>query len=60
MNKVINFHGDKKVTSFDNLWFLCKIEEYKLREKLLKVNGLKHLQEGKGSLENFLKKERRA
>lgn len=33
-----NIHGDKKFTSFDNFWFLCKIEEDKLREKVLKVN----------------------
>jgi len=58
MNKVTNFHEDKKVASFKILWFLCKIAEDKLREKVLKINGLKHLQEGKGSL--VLGKERRS
>jgi len=61
VNKVTNVHGDKKVISFDNLWFLCKIEEDKLREKVLKVKGLKHLLEGKEVWKILvLRKERRA
>ena len=60
MNKVTNIHEDNKVTSFDNLWFLCKIEEDKLGTKVLKVKGLKHLREGKGSWENlFLRKRKK-
>lgn len=61
MNKVTNVHGDNKVTPFDNLWFLCKIEEDKLRANLLKVKGLKHLHEGKEVWKILvLRKERRA
>ena len=45
---------DKEVTSFNNLWSLCQIENE--REKVLKVKGLKHLQKGKGIL--VLKQDR--
>ena len=53
MNKVKNIHGDNNVTSFDNFFFLCKIEEDKLREKVLKVKGLKKFAGRKGKFGKF-------
>jgi len=36
MNKVINVYEDKKAIPFNNLWFLCKIGDDRLRAKVLK------------------------
>ena len=52
MKKVINVYEDNKFIPFNNLRFLCKIEEDRLRKKVLKdqMKGFKHFVERKEEL----------
>ena len=49
MKKVINVYEDNNFIPFNNLQFLCKIKDDRLKEKVLKdqMKGLKHFFERK-------------